>query len=79
MRLLARHPIKSFFRTTKSKMASTSLERSILFCFFPLNLYVFKECCGKGLNSCCSELSSQDGANDHTSQTTGVNVSALSY
>ncbi|XP_044163721.1 xanthine dehydrogenase/oxidase-like isoform X2 [Acropora millepora] len=31
-----------------------------------------KECCGKGLNGCCSELS-QDGANDHTSQTAEVN------
>ncbi|KAK2567725.1 Xanthine dehydrogenase/oxidase [Acropora cervicornis] len=31
-----------------------------------------KECCGKVLNGCCSELS-QDGANDHTSQTAEVN------
>ena len=73
--ILARHPIKSFFRTIESKMTSTSLKRSISSGFYPI-ICMCQECCGKGLNGCCSELS-QDGGSDHTSQSAEVNVSAL--
>ena len=72
--ILARHPIKSFFRTIESKMTSTSLKRSISSGFY-LIICMCQECCGKMLNGCCSELS-QDGGSDHTSQSAEVNVSA---